>query len=291
MNNGYRYRVAATLSLLFLLAVAPGALAAPDPTTLLGWNGGNNDNPHNLSNLNPAKVIRADSTGDPNETRICVFCHVPHGATPQTTLWGRPDPTHMGSFATFDEANVKDPSGILGIKDAGIIGTTGYDAASPDYPNGATKLCLSCHDGATAIGTLADGTVIQMTQNFITDKNLYVDPFDASTMELERTHPVSFVYTLAVAQYLNAPAPLGADKFDLDSYVESPFPSQLLDSNSRLQCTSCHDPHANTRVGAYTLPFWRNYTGDDVADYDNTCAACHVINPGGIGTGTDMHNI
>jgi hypothetical protein len=69
-----------------------------------------------------------------------------------------------------------------------------------------------------------------------------------------------------------------------------------LDSQQRMQCTSCHDPHVDTRVegaGGYGLPMWAHYTGDENADYDDTCNACHGAGifssglPAGSGAGHD----
>jgi len=145
------------ISLLVLCTVLPGQVLAADPTLLLGYMGGSNANPHNLSRQS-SNAIKAANTGDPVETEICIFCHVPHGATAQSTLWSRPDPSRMGSFPIFDNNRVivQNDQFIqdLGIDDPDIVATTKYDANQlyGEYPNGATKMCLSCHDGATAAG-------------------------------------------------------------------------------------------------------------------------------------------
>jgi hypothetical protein len=38
-----------------------------------------------------------------------------------------------------------------------------------------------------------------------------------------------------------------------------------------MQCTTCHDPHDDTRA-AIDIPFWRQTTG---SPYDDVCGACH----------------
>lgn len=220
----------------------------------LGENGGANSNPHNLSSLsgNSKKAL--------TETQICVFCHIPHGAMPQTTLWSRKDPDLMGSFPTFTEpASVQDPSGILGINDIGIVNTTlyGNNTYPNEYPNGASKLCLSCHDGVTAMGILANNDEFDIVGNAT-----------AMAVDLSVSHPISFVYNLDVKNYLNALP-------KIDKYT---FPtSAYLDGNSRIQCTVCHEPHTDTKEGTYPLPFWRNAgkNANAEADYDAICAACH----------------
>lgn len=227
----------------------------------LGENGGNNSNPHNLSSLsgNSKKAL--------TETQICIFCHTPHGATPQSTLWSRlPPEGPMGGFPTFAASSVQDPSGILGIDDAGIVATTQYSTAH-DYPNGSSKLCLSCHDGVTAMGILANGDEIDMSG---TGKALAID--------LAVSHPISFVYNQSVVTYLNS---LGKT----DTYKNFPITAYLSsDSTGKtwVQCTICHQPHQDTKNATYNLPFWRGPGTDDIAEYDAICAACHTTTYSGL---------
>lgn len=221
----------------------------------LGELGGANSNPHNLSSL---------STGDNSdyraltETQICIFCHTPHGATPQSTLWSRPDPQGMGFFPIRAGLGIDD--------DPGIVSVTRYSntySASGDYPNGASKLCLSCHDGVTAMGILANNEEIDMTTPPTLSANFDID--------LSISHPISFVYTTAVRDYLNTLVP-GSYTLTAAAY---------LDGDSRVQCTSCHQPHQDTRGIGTNLPFWRVGTGNRATDYAPVCVSCHVGSPPG----------
>lgn len=79
-------------------------------------------------------------------------------------------------------------------------------------PDGSSKLCLSCHDGAFASDNIG--------------------------MDLSDDHPVSFTYNSALA---------GVDKGLNDPSVT---PSGMggtvekdLLKNGKMQCTSCHNPH------------------------------------------------
>src|SRR5208282_3429080 len=75
------------------------------------------DTRHNLSVSGPG-AIKALS-----ETRICVFCHIPHNAAPQTPLWNKTiqPVTYILYESTTLTAHLK-------------------------QPYGPTRLCLSCHD-------------------------------------------------------------------------------------------------------------------------------------------------
>lgn len=216
----------------------------------LGDDGGANPNPHNLSSLS-ANAVRALDTVSQSfpgrETQICVFCHTPHGAVANAPLWNRPDPDYMGSFLTR-------PGLDSGISNATIITNTLYDDTSGDYPNGASKLCLSCHDGVTAIGIVTNGDSIDMTF-----PNLASSP---SKIELTTSHPISFVYNSDVKNFLGA------------AYI---WPTTAyLDSSSRVQCTICHQPHQDTQgFGGGIYPFWRVGSGS-LADYNTVCESCHT---------------
>ena len=214
------------------------SLAIYDGT--LGADGGANPNPHNLSSLS------SNSKEAQTETQICIFCHIPHGARSVAPLWGRPDSTE-----TF---NIR---AGLQISDPAIVNTTLYSTAA-DYPNGATKLCLSCHDGVTAMGILANGDEIDMSGG------------NALGIDLTTSHPVSFVYDSVVRDYLELQSP--------GSYQPWP-PTAYLDSEYRVQCTICHQPHQDTiGFGGGTYPFWRVGSGSQ-ADYNTVCNSCHTSIP------------
>lgn len=217
-------------------------------------------NKHNLSS-NSSNVVKASS-----DTRICVFCHTPHGASPQSALWNRKDSTTV-SFPLYN-------STTLNIDDTGISDASQYKSDPATYPNGATRMCLSCHDGVSAIGGILTGlesltSKIQM--NYDTLLTAYPSSLNASAdkvvVDLASSHPVSFVYNNTVKDLINGAE--GATNYKL------PFDAPL-DSQERMQCTTCHDPHDDTRTGSYDLPFWRNTkTMNPLLDYDNTCTDCH----------------
>jgi hypothetical protein len=114
---------------------------------------------HNLSVSGPGS-IKAIS-----EQEICIFCHTPHNARPDLPLWNRADP---GLTYT--------------------LYTSSTTQAVPGQPDGASILCLSCHDGTIALGSvLSRGTPIAMAGGITTmpagNSNL--------TKDLSNDHPFS----------------------------------------------------------------------------------------------------
>ncbi len=120
----------------------------------------------------------------------------------------------------------------------------------PGQPDGPSVLCLSCHDGTTALGS-----VISRTSDIEFSGGITALPPGSSNMSTDLTddHPISFDYTTGLA---------AADGQLKDPGAIIP-PVSLV--NGRMQCTSCHDPH-------------RNLTNDFLVlsnQYSELCFACH----------------
>lgn len=175
---------------------------------------------HNLS-VNGIGTVKSTS-----ETEICLFCHTAHNSKPSSPLWNRN--ASGASYTLYTSSTMK---------------------ALPGQPSGSSILCLSCHDGTIALGSvLSRGTVI----SFANTVNMPVGNSNLST-NLNNDHPISFTYDANLATLNNqiiAPGSLN--------------PAIKLE-NGQLQCTSCHDPHKNI------------YSDFLVAStqYSNICNACH----------------
>ena len=156
---------------------------------------------HDLSATGPS-AIRAET-----ESRVCVFCHTPHQASQSGgVLWNRSDST--STYVPYDSATLR---------------------ASVGQPTGASKLCLSCHDGTIALGeVLSEPAEIGMIGGI---RFLPVGSSQLGT-DLRDDHPVSFDYD----GLLVAANPDLVDPSLLTGAVR-------LDPFGQLQCTSCHDPH------------------------------------------------
>ena len=171
-----------------------------------------NNTKHNLSVTGPGPLKSL------TESRICIFCHTPHNAKPDTPLWN-----HQMSSQTYN----------LYTSDTLLL--------APSQPTGPTKLCLSCHDGTVALGAVVNplpgppelGSPIPAgaTGNF---SNFGID--------LSGHHPVVFSYPQA--QRLDTTGQL------VDASL-LPL-SIILGGSGNVHCTTCHDPHENT-YGAFLV--------------------------------------
>jgi predicted CXXCH cytochrome family protein len=177
---------------------------------------------HDLSAAGPGD-IRATT-----ETEVCFFCHTPHRGTGDTPLWNHTLGTT--SYRLYESSTTK---------------------ATIGQPTGASKLCLSCHDGTVALGMVRSRSTAIAMRNGVT--RMPSGPSNLGT-DISDDHPVSFTYdnTLVAANgQLKDPATL-TDKV-------------RLDHDKQLQCTSCHDPH-NNQYGKFLVQDNRGSA---------LCVACH----------------
>lgn len=240
------------LTCLFLISLNVTAVSAAGPKFMDAGGG----NKHNLSSANTNVTYKAVATpGDPTrrDTQVCTFCHTPHNSAPQTVLWNRKDPT-----TTFGHYT----SATLVIDDPGVKAASAYGE-----PNGSSRLCLSCHDGVTALGDVLTGPYIDFGAN---DKITGIAKFDANKVKSGH-HPVSFRFNATVMNAINAQkSGINAVKLPTLPAVKLSYGADRI--KEWMQCTSCHDPHQDqSTIPSNTHPFWVAATHDEV------CLTCHDL--------------
>jgi predicted CXXCH cytochrome family protein len=180
------------------------------------------DTVHNLSVSGPGSIKAA------SEQEVCIFCHTSHNSTPSGPLWNRND--SGGNYIPYSSSTA---------------------AANPGDPTGASILCLSCHDGTIALGSLVSRTT---DVTVIGGPNMPAGPSNLST-DLSDDHPISFSYAAAQS---GKPTKLVLPS-SLTGVVK-------LDGSGQLQCTSCHDAHENQFGKFLVMP---KLSG-------GLCLTCHI---------------
>ncbi len=175
------------------------------------------NSPHNLSNY-PGVTIPGN--------QVCLPCHTPHNALKAgdgNVLWN-----HADTSQTF----------VMYKSTAG-------------QPEGPSKMCLSCHDGVTAIdnygGLGGTGVVITGSKAFGTD--------------LSDDHPIGIDYPTALVAEYNDPATFAPG-------IGGGPGVRLVDIGGaqRVECTSCHEPHNNGLGKFLNVPVQESYL----------CLQCHI---------------
>ena len=163
--------------------------------------------------LGPSKDTTAGIAGTAHDLsgngwgtdQICIFCHAPHNTN--NTVTGAPLWNHDVTTSTFTTYSSDTLNATVG------------------QPDGASKLCLSCHDGTVAIDSFGGST----GTHFMTGgENVGTD--------LSNDHPISFTYDAALAT--------------ADGGLVTPASASWVDAGqtiplygAKLQCASCHDVH------------------------------------------------
>lgn len=167
----------------------------------------------------------------------CAECHIGHS------------PGKLASGPLWSTQHTADGLPTFTLYNSPTFDALGTDISQPD---GASRLCLGCHDG-TGSGFGADaGRLIFRAE------------------DLAHSHPVSFTYDSALAARVSggrlndpsvSPSGLGAT-----------IARDLLDENGKLQCTSCHDVHPSTAKGPKLLRY--EYRPGS-REGERICIVCH----------------
>jgi predicted CXXCH cytochrome family protein len=147
----------------------------------------------------------------------CSSCHQPHHAglaTDAAASWGVP---------LWNTANTVDGLPTFTLYDSDTFHALATDIGQPD---GASKLCLGCHDGS-----------------YIYFRTNSTSPFIIGAADLARMHPVSFTYDSSLAS--RHPKHSLYDPALTNSGLGRTIQADLLDSHGKMQCTSCHDVHTS----------------------------------------------
>lgn len=147
---------------------------------------------------------------------ICNVCHTPHNAIESNAgpLWDH------ALTATTNFVMYTSPTGT-------------FDATIDSQPSGASKLCLSCHDGTVAVDSFGGTSGSTMIASINSAADFGTDLGD--------DHPISFVYdaTLVTADGELWPVTTAALGGTIDN--------QMLFA-TKVECASCHDVHNKVAI-------------------------------------------
>ena len=167
----------------------------------------------------------------------CQYCHAPHSGLSQgTPLWNQ----------------------TLSTQTYTMYGSSTYTGnPTPQPPLGsASSLCLSCHDGTVAPGQTVAYGKFNMAGTMKSS--------DTFGMDLRGSHPFNLALPLQDTPDLVDTLVNGGKTGDATGAV------QLIKGN--VQCTSCHDPHTQSRDKASP-----NFLVKD-SSRGQLCLACHDPN-------------
>ena len=195
-----------------------------------------------LAGTGPIKAV--------SEEQICVYCHTPHGSSNAAPLWNKTITAANYILYSSDYLASLNPTGT----------PTGYGV--PLQPKAKSKLCLSCHDGTLALGSVLNmpgpgvaGT-IAMRQGVTAITTMPTTTPGHLGTSLADDHPVGFLYNPTIDTELVVRAWPWTTPVKLDPNA----------STGTVECQTCHDPHNNQ---------FTNFLRMSVASAA-LCTSCHL---------------
>lgn len=183
---------------------------------------------------------------------ICVVCHTPHNS--DTSVATAPLWNHDVTAEAFT-----------------MYSSGSFDATSDGAPSGISVLCLSCHDGVTALDSFG-GAAGATTMPIIEGAGNRAVGGDLNS--LTNDHPISMTFDTALSvtdNGLHDPVTTNVT-IGGGSKTRTGTITDLMLSNGKVQCSSCHDVHNGfvDDVDTMTVPFLK-VTRDGSA----LCLTCH----------------
>jgi predicted CXXCH cytochrome family protein len=159
----------------------------------------------------------------------CVFCHASHNVIPNVTPLWDQRLSSL-TYSTYTSST--------------------YSSGTQTPAAGSSKLCLSCHDGSVAVGlTVASGTIATSGA---------MKPIDVFGSNLSTGHPVSMIAA--------NDGQLAATLFSSPATTKDPTVKLV---SGKVECTTCHDPHAQNNDPSVPMFLVRANRGGPL------CVACH----------------
>ena len=228
---------------------------------------------HDLSATGPSAGL---GNGD---TRICVYCHHPHNTV-------KPNDPTMGNLAYSPLWNrgASEATTFIAYNNGTNMGTSAAaDTISRHLMNGevavggVTLLCLSCHDGITAMGAYSQNNSLGATGKNSGGSFGVALPTDVgsslaglptgfgtgTTVDLTNHHPVGMSWA-----DVRSGDPEIAEKTNTFIGTTITIESVLTGADT-MECNACHDVH-NTESPANQSFIWTSNAGSAF------CLSCHV---------------
>lgn len=159
----------------------------------------------------------------------CGACHAAHNAKRVDPLWGRADATTAG-WIVWNSKNALAASKTGTGEDLNTTSNPDYLSAA-DFVKSGSGLCMSCHDGQTAIGTVGAAPGTPVVMQTLAKANWGRD--------LSNMHPVG------------RKVPFGTPGWQTDVAAGNAGSGSnvVVDLQGTVGCISCHSMHSSSNSG------------------------------------------
>jgi hypothetical protein len=272
-------KVTGILSIAALVSLFAGAaIAGPNPGT------GIYESVHDLTN-GPAGGGPPSSVpgfvSDPQQ-RLCCYCHTPHHAIqPGDPLAGPADFLPLWSHQVSTQSYIPYASVTFS--------PFGGQTMAADPLIGPSRLCMSCHDGITAVDNYYGESNNHAMQNPAGATSFTGQP--VVSLNGQTNHPLGFAMSDVIPGYPGAAHADNANILaltDASTYVTGEASSVSTTITSRLYggaimtCSSCHDVHNTLNHVSYQATAG-NFLLLGTQKNSGICLSCHTQGGGDTG--------
>ena len=250
---------------------------------------------HDMSNVAGTVGTGSANTGlltgsNPDvQKRICVYCHHPHnamasaGRTGYTAGAKGTGSSYVGTLTysplwnrTLSTVSFTGYSNGIMMGSASVAGSDKRHALNAADPaaggtsiSGVSLLCMSCHDGVTALNAYSQTTGVQDENsapttlgNTLSSTN-YQGGFKG---DMNNHHPMGFQYKVVQA----VDAEIADPNTVMVPGTSTTIADLLYGVNGTLECVTCHDVHNTQNEKGAERFLWRS------DNQSNFCLTCHL---------------
>ncbi len=246
---------------------------------------------HDMSNVAGKTVGGASwtsaqySSGGPDvQKRICVFCHHPHnamasngktgyvegatgggasytGTLEYSPLWNRVLSTT--SFVGYSNGIMMGGNSVLGSDKRHALNAA--DVGGGTKIAGVSLLCMSCHDGVTAMNAYSQTTGSSQNAGANTI-NSAITSTAGFKGDMNNHHPMGFQYVAVQG----VDAEIADPNTVMVPGTSTTIADLLYGPNHTMECVTCHDVHNTQNEKGAERFLWRS------DNQSNFCLTCHL---------------
>ncbi|KAA0890347.1 cytochrome c3 family protein [Oryzomonas rubra] len=216
------------------------------------------------------------------DQRVCAYCHTPHHAADPTQTVTKTVTNPATGLSTDITYSVYVPlwsrAVLTSTFDQYVSATFNPAADGKFYDNmaGPSRLCMSCHDGVTAVDSYygKTGTVTQLgddQMNYFGQNHFAI----GQSFGLANDHPVGFVYA---DMQTNPKYELKAAASPIGTKTIADVLTNIDGVGAVMTCASCHDVHNGTAVQNTAPASGRGYFLLAAQKDSALCLSCHDKN-------------
>jgi hypothetical protein len=230
-------------------------------------------------------INTGNGAGEDTQNRICVYCHHPHnaviaadnfgstnGSAPSySPLWNR-RASQARTYTGYNNGIMMSNAGTAASDKRHVLNAA--EVGGGTHIRGVSLLCMSCHDGVTAMNAYSQANDDGPTGSILNSGSDTGNALNAASLtssfegDMNNHHPMGFNYRavqavdneIAAVETIMVPA----TKVDIAGLLYG------AGTTATMECVTCHDVHNTANQPGAERFLWRSDNNS------NFCLTCHL---------------